>query len=104
MSFAATVNPCPTCGVVPISPWGKYPWEDCLNGWEISCTNGKCERGLSVSSRTAIDQSEMDAESVIRRWNNPAEREWECTDKWSGAVEAVLKVVLEMAKKGVFKK
>ena len=73
MSYVETIPGCPTCGKVPFSPTGKYPWYDFEAGDRIECSNPKCARRPFIVGGTP--------ESIIERWKFPTERDWEISAK-----------------------
>lgn len=73
MSYVETIPGCPTCGKVPFSPTGKYPWYDFEAGDRIECSNPQCPRPAYIVGGSP--------ESIVKRWKTPTERDWELSEK-----------------------
>lgn len=87
MSTVKTVNPCPSCGAVPWTATGEYPWYDFDSGDKIECMNAACKRPLFVAGGTQ--------ESIVDRWNNPTDIEWEMSDKRAAFLRGLLRILAE---------
>ena len=89
MSYVKRIPGCPTCGHVPFSPTGRYPWYDHEAGDRIECDNTQCPLPAYIVGGSP--------ECIVKRWKTPTERDWELSEKrlaFFGALRNALKAAL----------